>query len=155
MTKQETAELMVKAKDVFQKWKDIEKEEFARMILTWHEYLADVPNEIAKKAMADYVKENSYPPTIADIYKPYNEQKEQQKALLFEYNNIYYSAIAHYPGYKDSEAERKEFDRITGYNRTKATRLSNKLIDYVRSCELAGKEMPTLEEWLKGVDSID
>lgn len=155
MTKQQVAEMMVKAKDVFQKWKDIEKEDFARMILTWYEYLSDMPNEIAQKAMADYVKENSYPPTIADIRKPYKYYQEQQNTMRLEYNNIYYMAISHYPCYQDSPEERMEFDRITGKSVSKATKLSNKLIEFVREKETERGCMPTLINWLKGIDSID
>lgn len=155
MTLQETGELCLFIRRTTHAWQKEDSGSFESIVRDWHECLKDVPYDLAKKSTIDYINTNSYQPTIADVRKLYHEQKEQQKELLLEYNNIYYSAIAHYPGYKDSEAERKEFDRITGYNRTKATRLSNKLIDYVRSCELAGKEMPTLEEWLKGVDSID
>lgn len=155
MTKAQVAELMVKAKDSFQKWKEIDKAEFAQMIVTWHECLKDVPYEMAQKAMIDYIKENQYPPTIADIYEPYKKWLERQNELRIKYNNIYYKAISHYPCYQDTPEERKEFDRICGNNLNKATALSDKLIEFVKTREREKNCIPTLINWLKGIDSIE
>lgn len=155
MTKEQVAEIMVMAKDSFQKWKDIETVEFVEMITTWSLCLDDIPYEMGKKSMIDYIKDNQYPPTIADIRKPYKEYLEQQEVLRREYNNIYYAAIANYPGYKDSREERIEFDRITSKSVSKATRLSNMIVLFVRQQEKDKGEFPALEEWLKGIDSIE
>ena len=155
MTKAEVAEIMVKTKDSFQKWKEIDKAEFAQMIVTWSECLEDVPYEFGRKGMIDYIKDNQYPPTIYDIRKPYKVFLEQQEVLKREYNNIYYSAIAYYPAYKDSREERIEFDRITKNSVGKAAKLSNMIVSFVREQEKGRCEFPTLEEWLKGIDSID
>lgn len=155
MTKEEVVEIMLEAKDSFQRWRDIDNAEYARMCGTWYEMLNDVPYEMAKKAMVDYIKTNQYPPTIADIRKPYHEYLEEQKQLKREYNNIYYAAIANYPAYKDSREERMEFDRITKNSVGKAAKLSNMIVSFVREQEKGRCEFPTLEEWLKGIDSIE
>ena len=155
MTKAEVAEIMIKAKDNFQKWRDIEKPEFAQMIVTWSEYLSDVPYEIAKNAMADYIKHNQYQPTVSDIRKPYHEYLEEQKQLKREYNNIYYTAISFYPCYQDTPELKNEWNRLCGNNIPKANRLMNKIIDFVREQELADEYIPPILEWMKGLEKIE
>lgn len=152
MTKAEVAGIMVKAKDSFQKWRDIEKAEFAQMIVTWSEYLSDVPYETAKIAMDEYIKHNQYPPTIADIRKPHYDYLEKQKQTRIDYNNIYFSAIAHYPCYEDDAETRNLFNTASKKSVSKARALGNKLIEYVRENERTGNidNIPTLKEWLKG-----
>lgn len=155
MTKKEVAKICVNIRKATNAWRNETADDFEETIGVWYECLKDMPYDMAEKALVDYLKRNTYPPAVADIYKPYKEYLEQQKAMRLEYNNIYYTAIAHYPCYKDSPEEREEFDRITGRSLSRATKLSNKLIDYVRSCELSDEYIPPLEEWLKEIDSID
>lgn len=156
MTKAETAEIMVKAKDSFQKWRDISKVEFAQMIVTWHELLEDMPYEMAKQTMSDYIRENNYPPTVADIYRPYKEYKEQVKTDRKEAIEIYYRAIAYYPCYKDTPDAQREFIRIMG-NPTprKAEKFERDLIKFVREREMSEEYIPPLIEYMKGVKAIE
>lgn len=157
MTKVETAEIMVKAKDSFQKWRDISKVEFAQMIVTWHELLEDMPYEMAKQAMSEYIRENNYPPTVADIYRPYKEYKGQTKADKRESINIYYRAISNYPCYEDTADTKREYMRILGDNPTpeKAMKFERDLIAFVRDHEVSEEYIPPLIEYLKGVKQIE
>lgn len=155
MNVKETAQLLMSIKTTYKRWFDGSKEEFSRMVESWHEALKDEPYEMAKRALVEFSRESQYPPTIADIYKPYKECLEQQEVLKREYNNIYYAAIANYPAYKDSREERIEFDRITKNSVGKAAKLSNMIVSFVREHEKGRCEFPTLEEWLKGIDSFD
>jgi hypothetical protein len=157
MTKAETAEIMVKAKDSFQKWRDISKVEFAQMIVTWHELLEDMPYEMAKQAMSEYIRENNYPPTVADIYRPYKEYKDQLKADKREAINIYYRAIANYPCYEDTPEIQSEYMRIIGKtpDPDKARRFETRLIAFVRKHEESKEPIPPLIKYLKGVKQIE
>lgn len=155
MTKEEVVEIMLEAKDSFQRWRDIDNAEYARMCGTWYEMLNDVPYEMAKKAMVDYIKTNQYPPTIADIRKPYHEYLEEQKQLKREYNNIYYTAISFYPCYQDTPELKNEWNRLCGNNIPKANKLQNKIVNFVRERELADEYIPPILEWMKGLEKIE
>ncbi len=155
MTLKETAQICVMIRKTTFAWKNETDDEFEEVVKLWHECLKDVPFEMAKKATMVYLQNNQYPPTVADIYRPYKEWQENQKVLRVEYNNIYLSAISNYPCYQDSPEERAEFDRITGCSLSKATTLSNMIVDYVRRMEEEKGCMPTLINWLKRIEKIE
>jgi len=155
MNKKEVATICTMIRKATNAWRNESDDEFYETIGVWYECLKDEPFEFAKKALNEYLRSNQYPPTVADIYRPYKEYLEQQEVLKREYNNIYYAAIANYPAYKDSREERIEFDRITKNSVGKATRLANKIFSFVREQEKGRCEFPSLEEWLKGIDSIE
>ena len=155
MTLQETGELCLFIRRTTHAWAKEDSESFKAIVKDWHDCLEDVPYDMAKKSAVEYINENSFQPTIADVRKGYREYLEKQKAMRIEYNNIYYSAIANYPAYKDSREERIEFDRITKNSVGKAARLSNMIASFVREQEKGKCEFPALEEWLKGIDSFD
>lgn len=155
MNKKEVAKICTMIRKATNAWRNESDDEFFETVGIWYECLKAEPYEMAQQALNDYLRSNQYPPTVADIYKPYKEYLEQQEVLRREYNNIYYAAIANYPGYKDSREERIEFDRITSKSVSKATRLSNMIVLFVRQQEKDKGEFPALEEWLKGIDSIE
>lgn len=155
MTLKETARICATIRNATFAWRNQNEAEFTETIKVWYECLKDEPFEMGMNAAIEYIRQNSYPPTVADVYKPYKEYKENQKALRIEYNQIYRNAISYYPCYQDSPEERAEFDRITGNNVGKATRLSNMLTAYVREKEKEKGCMPTLINWLKGVEKIE
>jgi len=155
MTPEQTAEIMVKAKDSFQKWKDIDKPEFVEMIKTWHECLEDMPYEFARKSMIDYIKSNQRPPTIYDIRKPWNEHLDEVKEITKQLHNIYDRTIQNYPCYKDTMEVRNEWARITGRKVENAERFERQLIDYVRGCEKQSIDPMPFEEYMKGAKQIE
>lgn len=155
MELKETAQLLMSIKTTYNRWFDGDKEEFGKLIEFWHKALRDVPYEVAQKALVDFSKESQYPPTIADIYKPYKEYLEEQKQLKREYNNIYYTAISFYPCYQDTPELKNEWNRLCGNNIPKANRLMNKIIDFVREQELADEYIPPILEWMKGLEKIE
>lgn len=155
MTLQETGELCLFIRRTTHAWAKEDSESFMSIVRDWHDCLKDVPYDMAKKSAVEYISENSFQPTIADVRKCYREYLEQQKQLRQEYNNIYSAAISHYPCYEDTKEVRAEFDRITGKSVSKATRFSSILIDYVRGCEMAEEYIPPILDWMKGVKEID
>ena len=155
MKPEETAEIMVRAKDSFQKWKDIDKYEFAEMIKTWHECLEDIPYEFARKSMMDYIKGNQYPPTVYDIRKPWNEYQEEKRERNKQLRKLYYDTISEYPCYKDTLEMQNEWMRICQNDISKAERFERQLIKYVRSCEMQRIDTMPFEEYMKGVKQIE
>lgn len=155
MTLKETAQICVMIRKTTFAWKNETDDEFEEVVKLWHECLKEVPFEMAKKATMVYLQNNQYPPTVADIYRPYKEWQENQKVLRVEYNNIYLSAISNYPGYEDTAELRREFDRLAGNNLGKARKLQAMISEYVKDQELADEYIPPIIEWIKGIDSID
>jgi len=155
MTLKEVAQICVLIRKTTFAWKNESDDGFEEIVNAWYECLQDEPYEMARKAAADYIKANNYPPTVADVYRPYREWKDRQHKLMIEYGNIYRAAIAYYPCYEDTSEVREEFDRIAGYSVSKAKVLNTRLLDFVRSKEKSGEEIPPLIEWLKGMNSIE
>lgn len=155
MTLKEVAQICVMIRKTTFAWKNETEDDFVDIVNAWYECLKDVPYEMAKKAVTDYVCKNNYPPTVADIYKPYKEHLEEQKRLRVEYNNIYLTAISNYPCYEDTAEIRKEFQRITKNSISNAAAFSNTVISFVRGREKSGEEIPPLIEWMKGIDEFE
>lgn len=155
MTLKETAQICVKIRKTTFAWRNENENEFSKTIEAWYECLKDMPYEMAMKATNDYLQSNTYPPTVADIYKPYKEHLEEQKRLRVEYNNIYLTAISNYPCYEDTAEIRKEFQRITKNSISNAAAFSNTVISFVRGREKSGEEIPPLIEWMKGIDELE
>ena len=155
MNKKEVAQICTKIRKATNTWRNESEDEFFETVGVWYECLKDEPYEMAVEALNEYLRSNTYPPTVADIYRPYKEWQAKQAELRKEYNDIYYTAISYYPCYMDSPDERKEFDRLTGNNIGKARRLSSMIASYVREKEEQHGCMPTLINWLKGIEKIE
>lgn len=157
MDLKETANLLMSIKTTYKKWFDGNKEEFARTVECWHDILGNEPYEMAKGAFEEFSRNSVYPPTPADIYKPYKEYLEQGKADKREAINIYYRAISNYPCYEDTAETQQEYMRIIGEKPTpeKAIRFERDLISYVRDRELYDEYIPPLIEYMKGVKKIE
>ena len=155
MDLRETTNLLMLIKTTYRKWFDGGKEEFARTVECWHDILNDEPYEMAKKAFDEFSRSSVYPPTPADIYKPYKEflaEMEEKKKTLHQ---IYDRTIQNYPCYKDTMFARNEWARITGKDVSKAERFERQLINYVRSCEMQRIDPMPFEEYMKGVKAIE
>ena len=155
MTLKEVAKICVLIRKAAFAWKNETEDEFEETVKLWFECLKDVPFEMAQKAAIEYLQNNQYPPTVADIYRPYKEWQAQQKELRLEYNLIYRNAISHYPCYMDTPDERKEFDRITGNSVSNARKLERQIEEYVREEETSHGCLPTLINYLKGLKKFE
>jgi len=68
MSKKETAKLMKLINDFYPKhFKDMIEEDMLSVIGAWHSVLDDIDYDKAVKGLMHFVKESSYPPTVADI----------------------------------------------------------------------------------------
>lgn len=155
MDLRETANLLMLIKTTYRKWFDGSKEEFARTVTSWHDILGDEPYEMAKKAFDEFSRTSVYPPTPADIYKPYKEYLENVKEITKQLHNIYDRTIENYPCYKDTMEVRNEWARITGRKVENAERFERQLIDYVRGCEKQSIDPMPFEEYMKGAKQIE
>lgn len=155
MDLKETANLLMLVKTTYRKWFDGSKEEFAKTVECWHDILGDEPYEMAKKAFDEFSRDSVYPPTPADVYRPYKEYLEQKKADKRELINIYYRAISNYPCYEDTAEVKREYMRIVGDSPVKAIRFEKKLIEFVQDAELSDEHIPPLIDYLKGVKQIE
>lgn len=156
MDKKETAKLLMTIKTSYKRFFDGGKEEFIQMVEIWQEMLEDEPYEMAKQALVDFSRVSPFPPTIADIYRPYKDMLAKREVDKRESINIYYRAIANYPCYKDTADAQKEFMRILGNpDPEKAEKFERDLIKFVREREMSEEYIPPLIEYMKGVKAIE
>lgn len=155
MTLKEVAQICTTIRKATFAWRNESEQDFMETINVWYECLKDVPFDMAMKAATGYICENNYPPTVADIYKPYKEYLESKKEKNKTLREIYYNTIDHYPCYKDTREIQNEWMRITGNDIGKAEQFKTQLIEYVRGCEMQGIDPIPFEEYMKGVKQIE
>ena len=157
MTLKEVAQICATIRKATFAWRNESEKDFAETINVWFECLKDEPFDMAMKAATEYIRENNYPPTVADVYRPYKEYKDQLKADKREAINIYYRAIANYPCYEDTPEIQSEYMRIIGKtpDPDKARRFETRLIAFVRKHEESKEPIPPLIKYLKGVKQIE
>jgi len=151
----ETAELCLSIRQATHAWAKESDDAFEQIVRVWHDCLKDVPFDMAKKALNEYLVNNTYPPTIADIYKPYKEYLENRKEKNKQLREIYYRTIAYYPCYTDTPEIQNEWMRITGNDIEVALRFERWLIDFVRQSEISNADFKPFEEFMKGVKQIE
>lgn len=151
----QTAMLCIKIRQATHAWSRESNEAFQQIVQLWHDCLKEMPYEMADKALSDYLRNNTYPPTIADIYKPYKEYLESKKEKNKTLREIYYNTIDHYPCYADTREIQNEWMRITGNDIGKAEQFKAQLVEYVRGCEMQGIDPIQFEEYMKGVKQIE
>jgi len=44
-------------------------------VLHWYEHLKDIPFDVAKENLSEHIRNERFPPTIADIRRGYSEEK--------------------------------------------------------------------------------
>lgn len=155
MDKGEVARLIMSAKTSVNQWRGMDKVELAAMIEFWHKCLKDVPFDFAENALVDFLSTNKFPPTIADIKKPWLDHLEDKKEKSKRLREIYYNTIDHYPCYSDTREIQNEWMRITGNDIGKAEQFKAQLVEYVRGCEMQGIDPIPFEEYMKGVKQIE
>lgn len=68
MSRKETGALMVIIQDLYPRYyANKTEDEIMRVISAWHSVLDDIDFEKAVDGLRYFVKESSYPPTVADI----------------------------------------------------------------------------------------
>ena len=155
MDMQEIANLIMEAKTSVNQWRNMDKNEFAAMVTFWHKCLKDVPFDFAENVLVDFLSVNQYPPTIADIKKPWLDHLESKKEKNKQLREIYYRTIAYYPCYTDTPEMQNEWMRITGNDIGKAERFERQLIGFVKDNEMQGIDPKPFEEYMKGVKQIE
>lgn len=155
MTIKETAMICSMIRKATFAWRNESENEFAETISIWHECLKDEPYEMARQAVAEYIRANNYPPTVADVYRPYKEYLDSKKEKNKTLREIYYRTISYFPCYKDTPEMQNEWMRITQNDIGKAERFARVLISYVHECETMGVDPMTFEEYMKGVKRIE
>lgn len=155
MTLKEVAQICTTIRKATFAWRNESDQDFMETINVWYECLKDVPFDMAMKAATEYICENNYPPTVADIYKPYKEYLEEKKEKNKHLREIYYRTIAYYPCYTDTPEMQNEWMRITGNDIDKAERFERQLIGFVKDHEMHGIDPKPFEEYMKGVKQIE
>ena len=151
----ETAELCLSIRQATHAWSKESDDEFEQIVRFWHKCLKDVPFDFAENALVDFLSTNKFPPTIADIKKPWLDHLESKKEKNKQLREIYYRTIAYYPCYIDTDETKNEWMRITGNNIEAALRFERWLIDFVRQSEKSGTDFKPFEDFMKGVKQIE
>ena len=155
MDLRETTNFLLIVKATYRKWFDGSKEEFAKTVECWHDSLGDEPYEMAKNAFDEFSRDSVYPPTPADIYKPYKEYLEGKKEKNKQLRKLYYDTISEYPCYKDTPEMQNEWMRICQNDIGKAEQFKQMLVDYVKDHDRKKIDPIPFEEYMKGVKQIE
>lgn len=94
MTKDEWGTVVKKICDFYPRYNFMDKKE---VFDAWYGVLKDLEFPATLKAVENYVKENQYPPTIADIRNGYQKLLDGYNALLKEVKNDFEIAMSYYP----------------------------------------------------------
>lgn len=155
MDLRETTNFLLIVKATYRKWFDGSKEEFAKTVECWHDILGDEPYEMAKNAFDEFSRDSVYPPTPADIYKPYKEYLEGKKEKNKQLRKLYYDTISEYPCYKDTPEMQNEWMRICQNDIGKAEQFKQMLVDYVKDHDRKKIDPIPFEEYMKGAKQIE
>ena len=108
----------------------------------WCECLADLRADVAEKAFKEYVKDNKFPPTIADLREKYSQLWNEYTSMIRHISESFELASGCYPDVTDEQRAvgKKTFIEIVNrYPRERkekvANSLSQKIIGYVREIE--------------------
>jgi len=120
----------------------------------WYDNLKEVDYITAKQAVRDYAKDNSFPPSIHDIYSIHKDQQELDKQLLGEINTHFRLIRSYYPYIEDDMWDRyREVCYLLGKEKAYkvSSYLRNKAIDAVREMERGFGYVP-FSEWLEAAE---
>lgn len=121
----------------------------------WFEMLEDLEYAGALRAVQNYVKENQYPPTIADIRQEYNRMYEAYKTLVREVKKEFGLACQYYPSVDldtKSEAFDVFFTKLKKHPQGEwialTRRFNNSTTSFVRDCEVNHKAIPKFKDYV-------
>ena len=105
----------------------------------WFKYLQDCDADKVGIAIEECVRNNPYPPSIADVLDSYREQCIAADAELKYAKTIYNLMVGMYPGGGRSEESEQLFGKITGWNTGKCYKVLDYVRDYIEQSERSGK----------------
>lgn len=117
----------------------------------WYEYLSDLETRAVERVVDDYIKTNSYQPTIADIRNGYQVLLDGYNALLKDVKNEFELANSYYPK-PDNTAYDLFLEKIKKNPqrewRSRARAFKNKTDEYVRQGEINRMEFPSFRDYI-------
>ena len=154
MTKEEWMELAKKLKRVYQR-----EEKFLPDVDTvnqWYEFLDDLDYERTAKAVKEYIKNEKFAPTVADIRSRHDDLEKAEKTEYYAVKNEFERCRNYYPGSGSIDNGWPEFqERLKkakeGMQIEAARYLANKVIGYVHECEKNGTDTIDFAECIKTV----
>ena len=116
----------------------------------WTRSLEDLEYEKAEKATYNCLKENEFPPSIAEIRKSYDVIAAAEKHELGEIRRFYEQARSFYPGCGEVGYGWKEFS-ARAKTKEDAEKLQNLIISYVQRIDKTGGDVIDFAECVKSV----
>lgn len=123
----------------------------------WYDCMNDLDFSKTQESIRRYVKNNNYPPTIADIRKHYEEIMEEEKNIRIELRRIYDMTVALYPCANCEPDVESVYKSIIGQYEENmrldiARKILHKSASYVKERELSteGTIIPLTEFLRKG-----
>lgn len=121
---------------------------------TWFKYLAPCDCEVLKGVLERYIKQEAFPPAIAELLSGYRsivKEKEEEKERI---TDSYHFMLSIYPGAQDDVETREAFDAliksIDGHPIRIAWDISKRVSSYIRVRELDNAScIPPLKEFLE------
>lgn len=122
----------------------------------WMRLLGDVDGKLVRDSVDKYILANQFPPTIADIRKTCETEREKESKLRAEMREIFDLAIGSYPGTDKMQGNTMVYwNYLTAADTweervEKAKRLEYELREYVYDCECNGtiNEIMSFTEYL-------
>lgn len=154
MTAEEFANLVKKLKSAFVRDNFFEDPD---QIDLWYEMLRDLKPKYAAEAVDNYIRQNRYQPTIADIREEYKVIVDDIKAKTNNIREIIDVQLSYYP---NVDKGKETWDLIAvllnehGGDWEEKTRyakvLADKIFDHVRHCEETGEPLePDVKDYLR------
>jgi hypothetical protein len=105
-------------------------------------------------AVANYIKGNEFPPTIAGVMKYYREiedYKREMKEFLFrQYTTLRSTWDERYDKDTMNEFVRMVCNKPKEFRKDFAVEYTHEAVSYHHDCEYEGRAAPTLMDYLKG-----
>lgn len=121
----------------------------------WYRALKDMDYKDMVLAVDEYVKENKFPPSVADLRECANRVKADRESLRHEINNYFNHIISGYPGEKDGK---EIFDRLVFENDNtdeqirKASWITARCLEQVDRYDRKEAEFMPLKEYLENLE---
>lgn len=121
----------------------------------WFEMLGEYETAGVERAVTNYIKENKYPPTVADIRQEYKRMYEAYQSLIKEVKKEFGVACQFYPN-MDLDTEQETFEiyltRLKKHPQgewiTRTRKFRTDTIEFVRGCEINHKDIPKFKDYV-------
>ena len=152
MTKNEWGTIVKQVRAFYPRYNFIEEKD---TFDAWYEMLEDLEYAGALRAVQNYVKENQYPPTIADIRHEYNRMFEAYQGLIKSVKTEFGLACQYYPN-MDMNVEQETFEiylarlkkHPQGEWMPRTRKFHKDTTDFVRDCEINHKDIPQFKDYV-------